>query len=128
MGLLLDQQVPLPDALRLSAAGLRDSNLARGCEQVAEDVERGQVLYESLSKHRPFPASLIPIVQWGQMAPALPDAFRSAAEMFEGRTQSQGSVLDAMMLPILCLAILTFVGAFIVSLFLPLFSLIQTLS
>ena len=54
MGILLEQDVPLPDALRLSAAG-RDARLARGSIQVAEDVESGQVLYESMSEQGQFP-------------------------------------------------------------------------
>ena len=33
MGLLLEQDASLPDALRLTAAGLRDANLARGCRR-----------------------------------------------------------------------------------------------
>ena len=127
MGLLLEQKVPLPDALRLSAAGLSDVNLARQCHGAAEDVEHGRVLSESLAARR-FPASLIPVIEWGQRAPALADAFRAAAEMFEGRTRSQGMLLDAMLLPIVYLSILTFVGAFVIALFLPLISLIQKLS
>jgi len=128
MGILLEQQVPLPDALRLSAAGSCDAGLAHGSLQVADDVEKGRVLYESMSEHRQFPSSMIPIVQWGQLAPALPDAFRSAAEMFEGRTRSQGSLLDAILLPAMCLAVLTFIGVLVIAMFLPFISLIDCLS
>ncbi len=52
MGLLIAQQVSLPDALRLAAAGLRDANLARGCRRVADDVEGGRALDESLAARR----------------------------------------------------------------------------
>lgn len=128
MGLLLEQQVALPDALRLSAAGVCDANLAHGCQSVAEDVEKGMVLYESMAAHRQFPASLVPVVEWGQRAPALADAFRAAAEMFEGRVRTQGTLLESLLLPIMFLAIITFVGAFVVAMFLPLISLIQRLS
>jgi type II secretory pathway component PulF len=128
MAMLLDQRVPLPDALRLTAAGLHDSDLAHGCRQVAADVESGRVLYESMAAQRQFPASLIPVVEWGQRAPALPDAFRAAADMFEGRIRSQGSLLEAILLPIIVLVITAYVGMFVISLFLPLISLIERLS
>jgi type II secretory pathway component PulF len=128
MGMLLEQQVALPDALRLTAAGSRDVNLARGCRQVADDVERGQVLYEGMAARRQFPASLIPVIRWGQQAPALPDAFRAAAEMFEGRVRSQGTLLETMMLPIMFLGILIFVGFLVIALFMPLIALITRLS
>ncbi len=124
MALLLEQQVPLPDALRLTAAGLHDPNLARGCRRVAEDVERGQPLYESMDRRRQFPAGMIPLVEWGQRTPALPDAFRATAEMFEGRILSQGSLLEAVMLPLMLMLIGIFVGFLVVALFLPTIRLI----
>ena len=43
------------------------------------------------------------MIQWGQRAPALPDAFRAAAEMFEGRVRAQGTLLETMLLPIMFL-------------------------
>jgi type II secretory pathway component PulF len=120
--------VPLPDALRLTASGLRDADLARGCRQVAGDVEAGRPLYESMAARRQFPASLIPMIQWGQRAPALPDAFRAAAEMFEGRVQSHGTLLEAVLLPIVFMVITGCAGVFIVAMFLPMISLVQKLS
>jgi type II secretory pathway component PulF len=128
MCLLLEQRVPLPDALRLTAAGLRDADLARACRQVAGDVEAGRPLYESMAARRQFPASLIPVVEWGQRAPALPDAFRAAAEMFEGRAQSHGTLLEAVLLPIVFMIITGCAGVFIVAMLLPLTSLFQMLS
>lgn len=122
MGLLLEQEVALPDALRLSAAGVRDANLARACCGVAADVEKGQVLYESMASRRQFPASLVPVVEWGQRAPALPDAFRAASEMFEKRVCSQGTLLESLLLPMMFLAIVTFVGFLVIAMFLPLIS------
>jgi type II secretory pathway component PulF len=128
MGMLLDQQVPLPDALRLTSEGLRDADLAWGCRRVADEVENGQVLYERMAELPQFPPSMIPVIEWGQRAPALPDSFRAAAEMFEGRVRSQGSLLEALLLPVMLLLIVGFVGTFVTAMFLPLISLIQKLS
>jgi type II secretory pathway component PulF len=128
MGLLLEQQVPLPDALRVTAVGLQNGNLARGCRRAAEDTERGRPLDESLAARRQFPASLIPVIQWGQRAAAVPDAFRAAAEMFDGRSRAQGTLLETMALPIMFLAIVICVGVFVTAMFLPLIQLIQRLS
>jgi type II secretory pathway component PulF len=68
------------------------------------------------------------MIQWGQRAPALPDAFRAAAEMFEGRVRAHGTLLETMLLPTVFLAVLVFVGFFVIALFLPLISLIQKLT
>jgi type II secretory pathway component PulF len=128
MSMLLDQQVPLPDALRLTSEGLRDADLAWGCRRLAEDIDNGQVLYERMAAMRQFPSSMIPLIEWGQRTPALPDGFRAAAEMFEGRVRSQGSLLTAILLPIMLLFIVGFIGMFVTAMFLPLISLIDKLS
>lgn len=128
MGLLLEQHTALPDALRVTASGLRDASLARSCQLVADEVDRGRVLHESMASRRSFPASLIPIIQWGERAPALPDAFHAAAEMFEGRMRSQSSLLETLMLPIMLMLIGLFVAFFVIAMFLPLISLICKLS
>jgi type II secretory pathway component PulF len=128
MGLLLEQKVSLPDALRVTAAGLRNTNLAQGCCRVADDTEKGRPLDESMAARRQFPASLIPMIQWGQQAPDLPDAFRASAEMFEGRTRSHGTLLEAMLLPIMLFLIVSFIGLFTVAMFLPMIRLVNMLS
>lgn len=128
MGVLLDQQVPLPEALRVTAVGLRDTRLAQGCRLAAEDVERGRPLGESLAARRPFPPTLIPMVQWGQQAAALPEAFHAASEMFEGRARSHGTLLETTMLPIMLMLILMFVGFFVVAMFLPMLRLVVCLA
>jgi type II secretory pathway component PulF len=128
MGLLTEQRVSLPDALRLTSDGLRDANLALGCRRAAAEVDQGRTLAESMVEQRQFPASMIPLVAWGQGTPALPVAFRSIAEMFEGRVRSQGSLLEAILLPVIFLLIVTFVGFFTIAMFLPLIDLIKHLS
>ncbi len=65
------------------------------------------------------------MIQWGQRAPALSDAFHAAAEMFEGRARSQGTLLQTMLLPIMFLAILILAGFFVIAMFLPLIDLIR---
>lgn len=127
MGALLGQDVPLPEALRLTAAGLRDANLAEGCRQAAVEVESGRPLAECLASRGQFPPSMIPLIDWGQRAPAMADAFRASAEMFEGQVQTRGVFLETIMLPVTFLVIALFVGLFIIAMFLPLIGIMQVL-
>jgi general secretion pathway protein F len=127
MAVLLEQEVPLPEALRLTAAGVRDGYLAEGCRRVADGVEAGRPLAECLASQRRFPPSMVPLVDWGQRASAMADAFRASAEMFQGRLQTQGLFLETVLLPVTFLMIALFIGFFIVAMFLPLISLIQAL-
>jgi len=128
MGMLLKQQVPLPDALRLAAQGLSDAYLARACRKAAADVEKGRPFNESMASRRQFSSDLIPLVELGQRTSMLADAFLSAVEMFEGRTYLHGRTLATFLLPATFLLILGFYGFFIIGIMLPLISLITRLS
>jgi type IV pilus assembly protein PilC len=128
MAVLLEQEVPLPEALCLSAAGLSDAYLAHGCLQVAEGVESGRSLAECLALQPQFPPGMIPLVEWGQRAQAMADAFRASAEMFQGRVQTQGILLETILLPVTFLIIALFVGLFIVAMFMPMISSFEQLT
>jgi type II secretory pathway component PulF len=128
MRLLLELEVPLPQALRAVSSGVREGDLREACRSLAECVEAGIPLSEAIERFREFPATFRPLVRWGERTPALADAFRGTAEMCEGRLRFQGLFADAIILPIMLLVVMLFVGFFIVAFMLPLISLIQKLS
>jgi type II secretory pathway component PulF len=128
MEMLLSQQVPLPEALRLSAQGLDDAYLIRACRKAAVEVEKGRPISESMVGRRKFSRSLLPLVRWGERLSMLPDAFQAGAEMFEGRAASQGRSLEIFLLPVTFLLIIVFYGIFILAVFMPLISLITRLT
>jgi len=128
MALLLDMNVPLPQALRAIASGLRESDLRAACRRMAELVEAGVPFSEALARFRAFPVTFRPLVEWGERQRALPDAMRGITEMCEGRLRFQGLFMEAALLPFVLMLIVLTVGIVIVGLFLPLISLIQKLS
>ena len=69
MRLFVENQVPLPEALRLTAGSLRNADLAATCRAVAAEVEGGRVLSESLAGRSQFPARLTPLIEWVRPKP-----------------------------------------------------------
>ena len=128
MELLLGQRVPLPEALRLTAFGLRAPELAAACRAAAREVEAGRPLSECIAGRWPFPATLRPMVAWGQKASNLPEAFRAAGEMFEGRIRVHHTLLECILPPIVFLFIVGGVSFLLLGLFMPMFRLVQALS
>ena len=74
------------------------------------------------------PITLRPMVAWGESTSNLPEAFRAAAQLYEGRVGIQNTLLEVLTLPIVLIFIIGFVGTVIIALFLPLISLIQNLT
>jgi len=128
MHLLLLQGIPSPDVLRTTATALRDGALAAGCRRVAAKVESGCSLSDALVTTATFPPSLIPLIQWGERNGALPEAFLAAAEMFDGRLETEEVFLASVLLPMMFLFITLFVSFFVMAMFMPLISLIQKLT
>jgi general secretion pathway protein F len=128
LGLLVELQVPLPEALRLTADALQEHSLREGCRQVAANIEAGAPLAEALAWSPAFPPRLRPLVEWGQRAPALDESFRAAAEMFDGEIVVGRTLLDAIALPVIFVIIAGFVALVVVGLMIPLISLITQLS
>jgi type II secretory pathway component PulF len=128
MALLLDQQMSLPDALRLTAGGVASVELRQACLRAAQRVEGGQSPADSFGGQWAVPPSLRPLLAWGQRLPSLAEAFHGAAEMFEARTRVYATLMESVMPPIMLIVIGVLVGAAIAGLFVPLISLIQKLT
>jgi len=127
MALLLEEEIPAPEALRLTAVALEGSMLSRQSRAAAGAVEQGMPLGQALAKAR-FPDSLTALVAWGEQEHCPSKAFRSAAATFEARSNSQGALLNMSVPPLLYMIIVFFVGFTIVALMMPLLSLISNLS
>ncbi|HZN32745.1 MAG TPA: type II secretion system F family protein [Pirellulaceae bacterium] len=128
LGLLVEQRVPLPEALRLTAGGISDAYVGGQCQALARQVEQGTSLTMSLVKLRTLPLSIVPLVHWGENHDALGLGLRSAAEMLEGRLNLRANLLGQVLPPILFITVTMAIASGAISLFLPLISLIQGLS
>ncbi len=128
MAILLEGQVPLPEALRITATAVADPDLAAGCNRIATHVEHGGSLSEGLALSGSFPPTMVPLVGWGQKNSSLPEAFRTATEVFEGRAETHIGFLDMVLGPFVFLIFVTTIPFIIIALFMPLISLIQKLT
>ena len=129
LSVLLAQGIALPDAMRLSADGVKDAHVALVAKELAIKTDAGQVLSEALVEDLQLPATMIPIVRWGETLNELPEAMRAASEMFEGRVQLRCSWLESIFPALMFILIGGFVlFSILPGLFLPLLDLITNLS
>jgi len=127
MALLLDERLPLPSALRLAGEAVRSPEITAACRAAAQRVEAGASLEESAAGLWPFPASLMPLLGWGQKVPSLAEAFRAAADMFESRMRGYVTLVESLLPPIFFLLVLGMLLAVVVNVMMPMFSLVQKL-
>jgi type II secretory pathway component PulF len=123
--LFLRQGMPLSAAIRLAADGADSAVLRQACAALAQDVDNGRSPAEALGQCRSLPPTLLPLVAWGQRASALPEAFDTAAEMYEARTLVQTHLLDALLPVVTFIAIGAMAALFAIAMLMPFIRFIQ---
>lgn len=127
MALLVEQEVPMPQALRLAAGGVHAPYIAAAAWRAAGRLEQGASLAEALRSEGAF-APTLGVLVGPAAAGALAEAFRSAADLFASRADAQGQRFPWLALPVAVLVVLSLVGFVLAAVFIPLISLIQRLA
>ena len=128
LGVLIKNQVALPEALRLSATGISNAYVTQIAENLASQSSAGCPLTELLADERPLPRSLVPLVRWGERVGLLHEAFETAHELFDRRVKVRALMLQSILPPILFILIACGVVMVIGALFAPMTSMISGLS
>jgi type II secretory pathway component PulF len=128
LGLLLNQRIPLPQALQLTAEGVQNQAMRQACLVAAEKVAHGQNLSQCMAASPDFAMSLVPIVQWGERLSSLAEALASAATLSRERIELQASLLGRVLPAFMFVVIATLTVASYQMLVLPMVKMITDLS
>jgi type II secretory pathway component PulF len=127
-GLLVESEMPLPEALELAARGVNDAELARAGKSLRASVEDGWTFADALRTWPRCPAGLTQILADSEGRGDLAPALHLAGDMFEARARSHASFLSTFFAAI-TLLIVVWGGAFaVMALYLPLIHLIARLA
>ncbi len=126
--LLLRQDVPLPQALRLTADGVRNPHVAHMAQQLAHLTEQGQSLSISMQAVAQVPGPVIPLVRSGEEQGELPAALAVVGELLEGRILLRSRLLMVVLPPIAFLVVAVVACALVFSLLVPLLGLFKSFS
>lgn len=128
LAILLDCEVPLPEALPMAGDGVRDPDLANTCRAVADEISAGRTLTEAAPAFRIFPSGFSRLLGWAEKSGTLPEALRLAGEIFEGRARTQSAIIGIFAFVLTIVLVLFGIKLIAGGMFLPLFQLIRSLS
>jgi type IV pilus assembly protein PilC len=127
LGTLLVGGIPLLQALETASSSLGTRLLKNTLAEAGQMVKEGQALSASLAETGIFPGLSIDMIEVGESTGALPQMLSSVAEFYEDDVNTRMSASLSLIEP----AIMIFMGAFVtfvlVALYLPIFSLADTL-
>ena len=126
--IFLRQQLPLHQALEYTASGIHDANVAVATRRFAQGVQRGASLCRQMQDSHRLPATMAPVIGWGEEHDRLPEALDLLADVTEGRIQQRTGWLTTVIPPLTFVVIAAAVAGLVVGMYAPLIVLIRNLT
>jgi type IV pilus assembly protein PilC len=124
---LLIGGIPLVQALETAGESLGARLLKDAMAKAKKLVREGQPLSAALKSTGVFPALAIDMIEVGESTGALPAMLNSVAEFYDDDVNTRMTAALALIEPMIMLSMGTFVAFVLVALYLPIFSLADTL-
>ncbi len=128
LSLLVQHRVPLSEAIRLAASGVRDADLRAACFDLAMRVDSGQSLSEAAAGAGRFPNDLLHLFRWADRDGDFADGLQTASEMLSAKSRVQSHTLAVVCEPVVTVLLGGVVGIAVIALFMPLVKLLNDLS
>ncbi len=128
LSLLVDAEMPLPEAVGLAGASTQDAALTTTCNEVAGDLERGEDLANALARHHIFPEGFARFLEWAQSSRSMGEALRLAGEMFETQARSQARLIARLGTVLSVVLVLWWTTLVVIALFWPMMRFITLLA
>jgi type IV pilus assembly protein PilC len=127
LGTLLTGGIPLVQAMETAADSLNTPLLKRAVEAAGKSVREGQPLSGSLKASGMFPGLAVDMIEVGESTGALPAMLNSVAEFFEEDVNTRMTATLSLIEPAIMIVMGSFVAFVLISLYLPIFSLADTI-
>lgn len=128
LGLLLDSGVDLPRAVKMASEGAGNRTVEGFLKNVAIEVETGRGLGESLEKSAAIPSTLAWRIGVGEETGNLPEALMRTSKLYASQVDSLVTSLAGLLEPTLIILLGSGVAMLVLGMFLPLVSVIQSLT
>jgi type IV pilus assembly protein PilC len=127
LGTLLVGGIPLVQALETTGRSLGTVLLKKALDRTSVLVREGRTLSESLNTTGIIPTLAIDMMEVGESTGALPQMLSSVAEFYEEDVSTRMTALLSLIEPMIMIFMGIFVAFVLVALYLPIFSLADTI-
>ena len=128
LGTLMSSGVPVLQALNIVRETSGNEVIARAINVVHDSVKEGENMAPPLEATKVFPPMVIGMVEVGEETGKLPEMLMKIADSYDEDVDSTVQGLTSIIEPILIIILALVVGTIVIALFLPLISIIGTMS
>ena len=127
LGTLLQNGVPVLTALKITEQVMSNSLIKEAIAKTREAVTDGKTLAQPLAQSKLFPQLMIDLVRIGEETGDVPGALNNIADTYENELKIALRVMSDLIGPILIICMALLVGFLLLSIFLPLFTMISSI-
>ena len=125
---LITSGVPLLEALDVTAKTAGNAVIEKAIMDTRKAVEQGRTIVDPLRQSKIFPPMVTQMISVGEQTGAMDSMLTKIAEFYEEEVDAGVKDLLTAMEPLLIVFLGTVVGGVVISMYLPLFTLIDKLS
>ncbi len=127
LAILLAGGIPINRALEMSQHTAGNTVVAKAIADSREDILKGGKIAASLKKHEIFPHMAIRMVAAGEETGSLSALLEKVADFYESRVDAALTTINTLIEPVMIVIVGGFVLIFVLSMYLPIFSLAATM-
>ncbi len=128
LGTLISSGVPILDGLSITARTAGNAVLERALMGVRKSIEEGRTIVDPLRECGVFPNMVTQMIGVGEATGAMDSMLQKIADFYEDEVDAASKDMLALMEPLLISFLGVAVGGIVISLYMPLFSMISKLS
>jgi type IV pilus assembly protein PilC len=125
---LVRSGVPILEVLHIVSQTVGNVVMEKAIKAAASDIERGQSISSSLSKHPVFPSMVIRMITAGEQTGKIDNMLERISDFLDEEIETVLSGLTAMIEPILIVFLGVVIGGMVICMFLPIFKLGEVVS
>jgi type IV pilus assembly protein PilC len=128
MATLIASGVPILDCLDITAHTSGNAIIEEAIMSVKRAIEEGRTIVEPLKASGVFPSMVVSMIGVGEQAGALEKMLTKIADFYEQEVDAAVGDLMTALEPVMIVVLGTIVGGIVISMYLPMFSLINQMS
>jgi type IV pilus assembly protein PilC len=117
--------VPILTALEIVRDTAGNQVIAEAVDEARKDVQTGGMISLALQKHSVFPAMAIQMISIGEETGELDQMLMKVADFYEDEVEQAVKALTSIMEPLMIVVLGGMVGAILISMYLPMFRLME---
>jgi type IV pilus assembly protein PilC len=125
LAVLLRSGVPILESLEITSETVNNHVVSVAVKDVQDAVKRGETINQPLSRHEVFPPMVTQMLAVGEETGSVDVMLEKVADFYDQEVEATVNALTSLLEPLLIVVLGGAVGAMVVSLYLPMFKIIE---